>query len=74
MKPLVRISVPERFQSDNFMKTASDFDVPNTRDGHDFMAWWEKAKRSDRDGIMKVAFDNNVSIVDAFKKVYPKES
>ena len=68
-----RINIPARFQSDLLVKTASSFLVPDTTEGQQFLSWWEDAPREKRDGVMKLAFNNSMSIVEAYAE-HRKES
>ena len=62
-----KISIPARFQEELLTKTASSsFLVPDTVEGQQFLTWWERAPREKRDGVMKLAFDNSLSIVEAY--------
>jgi len=61
-----RINIPPRFQNALLVKTASSFLVPDTAEGQQFLTWWGDAPREKRDGVMKLAFDKSLSIVEAF--------
>jgi len=62
-----RISIPARFQEKLLTKTAAtSFLVPDTTKGHTFLNWWGEAAPDKRDDVMKLAFDNSMSIVEAF--------
>lgn len=65
MSTLVKLSVPFRLQKSLMTKEA--FDIPDSTEGHKFMAWWERARPNERDGVMKIALDRNISVVDALK-------
>ena len=64
-----KISIPARFQEELLTKTAAtSFLVPDTSKGQQFLTWWGGAKEDERDGVMKIAFDDSLSIVEAFDK------
>lgn len=67
MKAMIRLSIPERLRDGMLLKTANYFEVPDTKDGHSLMEWWEKSASELRDTLMKQAYDNNVTIVEALK-------
>ena len=61
---LVKVSIPFKLQG---LMTKEAFDVPDSADGHKFLAWWEDAGSGERDDVMKIALDRDISIVDALK-------
>lgn len=63
---LVRVSVPERLGV-VFEKVA--FDVPHTPGGLRFTRWWDSATRTQRDQVLKLAFDESISLVEAREKL-----
>ena len=63
---LVRLSIPPRLRSGCLMKEA--FDIPNSPEGASFLNWWDSAKTKDRDALMKLALDNNITMLEAQNK------
>jgi len=47
------------------LKEAESFDVPTTNVGLEFLEWWSHAPSEKRDNLMKTAYSNNVSILEA---------
>lgn len=70
---LTRISIPPALLDEMMTKEAGAFDVPNNKDGLDFMQWWEKASRDDRHAVVKIAHENNVPIV-AAKQLFDEKN
>lgn len=64
-KILVKLSVPERL---GFVFEKVAFDVPFSAAGVQFMNWWDRAPRNQRDQVMKVAHDECISVVEALEK------
>lgn len=62
---MARISIPARLMDEMMLKTAGAFDVPNNAEGIAFMQWWEKSAAADRDSLMKYAYKNNVTLLEA---------
>jgi len=48
------------------LKTAAAFDIPANAAGAAFVDTWKALAPAERDGIMKHAYDNNVSLLEAF--------
>ena len=70
-----RINVPPRFQEELLTKTAStSFLVPDTNKGQQFLTWWGDAPENKRDSVMKLAFDNSLSITEAFDTYQKRQS
>ena len=67
---LVKLSVPERL---GYVFEKVSFDVPRTLEGARFMNWWDTAERNQRDQVMKLAHDENVTIVEALEKFTESE-
>lgn len=63
MATLIKLSIPSRLQENLMTKEA--FDIPDTTEGHKFMAWWESARPDERDTVMKTALNRNISVIDA---------
>ena len=68
MKTLVKVSIPGRLRDEMLLKKAEYFEVPHTPDGFEFMSWWEKAAATDRDDVMRRAYDADTDIVAALKE------
>lgn len=64
--PWMTISIPPRLRGEMLTKEA--FEVPFGPDGEALITWWEKAASTDRDAIMKLAYDKNINIAQALKQ------
>jgi len=67
VKILAKVSIPGRLRDGMLLKNAEYFEVPHNNDGIEFMRWWEKAASTDRDSVMKQAYDADTTIVAALK-------
>jgi hypothetical protein len=65
-KVLIQVSIPPRLRNDMLMKEA--FEVRNTADGRAFVEWLGESSAEDRDGVMKIAYDRDIDIVDALRE------
>ena len=70
---MVKISIPERLRDGMMLKEANYFEVPSSPDGHEFMGWWQAAPADSRDSVMKLAYDKNVSVVEALHEHLSQE-
>lgn len=64
-KVLVRLSIPARLRDGMMLKTGhpNTFDVPDTKEGVEFLNFWKTAKTAVRDALMKRAYEEEVPIV-----------
>jgi hypothetical protein len=44
------------------------FDIPNSPEGTTFLNWWDEASTDDRDAVMKLAIDHDITMLEAQKK------
>jgi len=63
---LARLSIPPRLRGGCLTKEA--FNVPDSPEGTTFLNWWEEAPSGDRDTVMKLAIDHNITVLEAQKK------
>lgn len=68
---LVRIPIPARLADEMLLKTAAAFDIPATAEGTAFVDTWKALPSGERDRVMKYAYDNNVSLLEAFAHEKP---
>jgi hypothetical protein len=64
-KVLIRIGIPPRLRDEMMLKEAASFDIPATDAGIEFQQWWSRAPAVERDKLMKTAYANNISLLDA---------
>ena len=43
-------------------------DIPHTPEGASFMTWWDDARRDDRNAVIKLALEHNISMLEARQK------
>ena len=64
-KVLLRIGIPPRLRDEMMLKEGASFAIPATDAGIEFQQWWSKASATERDKLMKTAYENNISLLDA---------
>jgi len=67
-KVLMRISIPARLRDEMMLKYAGSFAVPANDAGIEFQQWWSKAPAAERDKLMKTAYKNNITLLDALEQ------
>lgn len=68
MKTLVRIPVPARLADEMMLKHAASFAVPDTDEGVAFAQAWEKLGHAERDRLMRHAYENGITLLEAFAR------
>lgn len=63
---LVKLSAPARIGG---MLTRDTFDVPRTKEGSDFMIWWDKAASAERDAVLIHSHTENVCVTEAWNNL-----
>lgn len=67
-KVFMRISIPPRLRDEMMLKEGASFDIPATNAGVELAQWWSEASASERDRLMKTAYDNDISLLAAFNQ------